>query len=496
MSTSASASRREFLRRAAVLSGSVGAGALPFAMNLAAMNAAVAQAGDYKALVCLFLLGGNDSANMVLPTDAASWQAYTAARATGSSPIALKAVGTPADGTAASGSPEALGGVLPIVPDHIAFPQNASRSFALHPSMPEVQSLFGQGRLAVVTNAGPLVTPITKAELKAKAKPVPAKLGSHNDQQSTWQALGPEGTKTGWGGRLGDMLASANDSAAFTGISVSGNAVFLAGDQVAQYQVSSSGAVPIDGVSGGLFGSYAASTAYRAVLTQSNAPGDQQHLLAREHATIAKRSLDAQVAFNAAYAAASVPGPSKYTHPATRAQIANPVAEQLRTVARVIGARSGLGVRRQVFFVSVGGFDTHDWQNATQPNLMAMLSHAIAYFDDAMGAIGMRDRVTLFTASEFGRTLASNGDGTDHGWGAHHFVSGGAVKGRDFYGRFPQVGLDQPDEVGSGTFLPGVAVDQIGGTLGRWFGASESQLDLVFPNLRNFDRDLGFMRPA
>jgi uncharacterized protein (DUF1501 family) len=496
MSTSAPASRREFLRRAAVLSGSVGAGALPFAMNLAAMNAAVAQTGDYKALVCLFLLGGNDSANMVLPTDAASWQAYTAARATGSSPIALKAVGTPADGTAAAGSPEALGGVLPILPDHVAFPQNASRSFALHPSMPEVQSLFAQGRLAVVANAGPLVMPLTKAELKAKAKPVPAKLGSHNDQQSTWQALGPEGTKTGWGGLLGDMLASASDGVAFTGISVSGNAVFLAGNQVAQYQVSSSGAVPIDGVSGGLFGSYAASTAYRAVLTQSNVPADQQHLLAREHAAIAKRSLDAQVAFNAAYSAASVPGPSKYTHPATRAQIANPVAEQLRTVARVIGARSGLGVRRQVFFVSVGGFDTHDWQNATQPNLMAMLSHAIAYFDDAMGAIGMRDRVALFTASEFGRTLASNGDGTDHGWGAHHFVCGGAVKGRDFYGRFPQIGLDQPDEVGSGTFLPGVSVDQIGGTLGRWFGASDTQLDLVFPNLRNFNRDLGFMRPA
>ncbi|KQV86751.1 DUF1501 domain-containing protein [Rhizobacter sp. Root1221] len=489
-------SRREFLRRAAALSGTVGSGALPFAMNLAAMNAAAAAASDYKAIVCLFLLGGNDSANMVLPTDTASWEAYTTVRSTGTSPIALKAAGTPADGAAAPGSPESLGGVLPLVPDFTAYAQNANRSFAVHPLMPEVQSLFGQGRLAVVANAGPLVMPVTRAELKAKTKAAPAKLGSHNDQQSTWQALGPEGARKGWGGRLGDMLASANTQTAFTSISVSGNAVFLAGQQVAQYQVSNTGAVPIDGVSGGLFGSSIASTAYRQLLTQGSVPGDQPNLIAREHAAIAKRSLDAQVAFNAAYSASTAPGTPKYLHPLTRTLVGNPVAEQLRTVARVIGARDSLGVRRQVFFVSVGGFDTHDWQNTTHANLMAMLSHAIGYFDNALGALGMRDQVTLFTASDFGRTFASNGDGTDHGWGAHHLVTGGAVRGREIYGRFPQVGLNHPDEIGSGTFLPGVSVDQLGGTLGRWFGASDSQLDLVFPNLRNFDRDLGFMHAA
>jgi uncharacterized protein (DUF1501 family) len=490
------ASRREFLRRAAVLSGSVGTGALPFAMNLAAMNAAAAQSGDYKAIVCLFLHGGNDSANMVLPTDAASWQAYTTVRSTGADPIALKAVGTPRDLLAPWASPAALGGVLPIEPGFTASPENASRSFALHPQMEAVQSLFREGRLAVVANAGPLIQPVTKAEVRAKSKPLPAKLGSHNDQQSTWQTLAPEGAKFGWGGRLGDMLASSNSSTVFTSISVSGNVQFLAGQQVYQYQVGSAGALPIEGVVNTLFHSPAATAAYRSLLTQGNSPDAQPHLLAREHAVLAKRSIDAQAAFNAAFGSSTVAAPSSYLSPATRGYTANPLAAQLRTVARIIGARGGLGVRRQVFFVGLGGFDTHDLQNRSHAERMTQVSHALAYFDGVLGDLGVRNQVTLFTASDFGRTFASNGDGTDHGWGAHHFVYGGAVKGGEIYGRFPQVGLNHDDEVGSGTFLPGISVDQIGGTLGKWFGANDSQLDLVFPNLRNFPRDLGFMRPA
>ena len=490
------ASRREFLRRAAVLSGSVGAGALPFAMNLAAMNAAAAQSGDYKAIVCLFLHGGNDSANMVLPTDPASWQAYMAARAVGADPIALKPVGTPPDLLASWASPEALGGVLAINPAFTASPENASRSFALHPQMEAVRSLFEAGRVAVVANAGPLIEPVTRAEVRAKSKPLPPKIGSHNDQQSTWQTLAPEGAKFGWGGRLGDMLASANSNAVFTSISVSGNVQFLAGEQVYQYQVGSVGALPIQGVVNTLFNSTAATAAYRSLLTQGNSPESQAHLLAREHALIAKRSIDSQAAFNAAFNASSAAEPSKYFSPASRGWNVNPLAQQLRTVARIIGARSGLGVRRQVFFVSLGGFDTHDYQNRSHAERMTQVAHALAYFDGVLGNIGARDQVTLFTASDFGRTFASNGDGTDHGWGAHHFVYGGAVKGREIYGRFPQVGLDHDDATSSGSFLPGISVDQIGGTLGKWFGASDSQLDQVFPNLRNFQRDLGFMRPA
>jgi len=179
--------------------------------------------------------------------------------------------------------------------------------------------------------------------------------------------------------------------------------------------------------------------------------------------------------------------------PSTRTAAVNDLAIQLQTVARIIGARGSLGASRQVFFVSMGGFDTHDNQNRAQADLLARLSHAIGYLDGVLGTMGMREKVALFTGSDFGRTFTSNGDGTDHGWGAHHFVYGGAVKGKEIYGRFPQVGLNHSDEVGSGSFLPAVSVDQIGATLGKWFGISDSNLNLVFPNLKNFTPNLGFM---
>jgi uncharacterized protein (DUF1501 family) len=495
------ASRREFLRRAALLSGSVAPAGLPFALNLATMNAAVAQtAPSYKAIVCVFLYGGNDSANMVLPTDTASWSAYQTVRSTAPDPIALRAVDTPPDPNAARASPAALGGVLRITPGFNAFPVNNARSFALHPAMPEMRTLFESGRVGIVANAGPLIAPMTKAEYQANtaAKPRPAKLFSHNDQQSTWQALGPEGVRVGWGGRFGDLMAGSNTNTVFTSISVGGNAVFMAGQNVFQYQVGTGGATAVGGITGSLFGSAAAATAYRNLITANGNPNTVSHLLGREQTHMTKRSIDAQVAFQTAFdsTSASVAAPSQYLQPSTGNLAANNLATQLQTVARIIAARSGLGAERQVFFVSMGGFDTHDNQNRTQADLMARLSHAVQYFDTALGTLGLRNNVTLFTGSDFGRTFTSNGDGTDHGWGAHHFVYGGAVNGREIYGRFPQVGVGHNDEVGSGSFLPGVSVDQIGATLGKWFGVSDSNLDFVFPNLRNFQRDLGFMRPA
>jgi len=483
------AARREFLRRSSVLSASMGASAVPFALNMAAMGQAVAQTADYKAIVCLFLYGGNDSCNMVLPTDSASWTAYQTVRNQGTDPIALRAPGTAVDTGAPLGSPAALGGVLPIAPDFTQFAVNNGRSFALHPSMAQAQSLFDQGRLAVIANAGPLVTPLTKTEYRNNTKPKPAKLFSHNDQQSTWQALATEGAKVGWGGRFGDLLAARNTRSIFTNISVSGNAVFMAGDTIFQYQVGTNGAVAVGGITGTLFGSATAATTFRSIIT-----ADNQHLFAKEHAAIVARSVSAQADFTTAFNASSVAAPSTYTVPSTGAQGNNNLAIQLQTVARIVGARAGLGANRQVFFVSMGGFDTHDGQNRGHADLMARLSHALAYFDATLATLGVRESVALFTASDFGRTFTTNGDGTDHGWGAHHFISGGAVRGKEVYGRFPTVGLNHDDEVGSGSLLPGVAVDQIGGTLGKWFGVSDANLDFVFPNLRNFaQRDLGFM---
>lgn len=489
------AARREFMRRAAAIGAGLGAGATPFALNLLGLSAASAQAAPgYKALVCLFLFGGNDSANMVLPTDAASWQAYTALRSQAPDPIALRPVGTPRDLSAASGVLDYLGGVLPLTPRHLAFPVNAGRALALHPAMSKVQALFEQGRLAVIANAGPLVEPLAnKAAYRSSSTRKPAKLFSHNDQQSTWQALAPEGARVGWGGRLGDMVASSNARAVFTSISAAGNAVFAAGNTVFQYQVGSTGATAIGGLPGvnpTLFGSATAGANLRTLIT-----GERSGLLAKEYNAVTRRSVEAQAQFQAAFTPtdAAVAAPGNYTNPATRQAGANALALQLRTVARIVAAAPTLGVQRQVFFVSLGGFDTHDNQNRTQSDLLARVSHAIAYFDGVLDTLGARNQVTLFTASDFGRTFTSNGDGTDHGWGAHHFVHGGAVRGRDVYGRVPQVGVNHDDEVGSGSFLPGVAVDQIGATLGRWFGVGDSALDMVFPNLRNFQRDLGFM---
>ncbi len=491
------ASRRRFLRTASVVAGAVGPAAAPFALNLASLNTAVAQTTDYKAIVCLFLYGGNDSSHMVLRTDAASFNEYTRMRSVAPESIALKAPGTAPVATAPLGSPDRLGGVRAIVPKFTAgiagTPENSALTFALHPSMPEVATLFGAGRLAILANAGPLVQPLTRAEYVANVLPRPKALGSHNDQQSTWQALGPEGVKIGWGGHLGDLVASSNANTVFTSISVSGNAVFSAGETVFQYQVGSGGATQIGGLSGNLFGSSTASATLKSIVTASN-----QHLFANEYGAIVKRSVDAQAAFQVAYSASTVTAPTQYVQPSSNNLVNNSLAQQLQTVARIIGARSGLGAKRQVFFVSMGGFDTHDGQNMNQADLLARISHALGYFDGALAGLAggdMRNNVTLFTASDFGRTLTSNGDGTDHGWGGHHFVSGGAVNGGEIFGRFPQFGLNLNDSANN-AYLPVTSVDTIGSTLGKWFGASDAQLDTVFPNLRNFSRDLGFLKSA
>jgi uncharacterized protein (DUF1501 family) len=487
------ASRRRFLRTASVVSGSVGTAAAPFALNLASLNTAVAQTTDYKAIVCLFLYGGNDSSHMVLRTDATSFDEYTRLRSVAPESIALKAPGTPVDASKMLASPERLGGVRAIAPKFTVSSENSAFTFALHPSMPEVASLFAANRLAILANAGPLVQPLTRADYVANVLPRPKALGSHNDQQSTWQALGPEGAKIGWGGHLGDMVASSNGNTVFTSISVSGNAVFSAGETVFPYQVGSAGATQIGGLSGTLFGSTTAAATLKNIVTGSN-----QHLFVNEYGAIVKRSVDAQAAFQTAYAASTVTAPTQYVQPSTGNSVNNGLASQLQTVARIIGARSGLGAKRQVFFVAMGGFDTHDSQNVNQADLLARISHAIGYFDGALAGLAggdMRNNVTLFTASDFGRTLTSNGDGTDHGWGGHHFVHGGAVGGGEIYGRFPQF-IQKAADSTDNSYIPGVSVDTIGSTLGKWFGVSDSQLDTVFPNLRNFSRDLGFLKSA
>lgn len=470
-------SRRRFLGSMAALAGSAAA---PFALNLAAMGDAAAQsADDYKAIVCIFLNGGNDAFNTVLATDTASWSQYQRLRNTGASDsIHLPGVGE-------------TGGVLPIVPNTA----QAGRSFALHPAMAPLKDLFDAGRAAVVANVGTLVQPVTLAQYKAKSVALPPKLFSHNDQQSIWQSGQPEGATSGWGGRIGDVFASGNANAMFTTVSAAGNSVFLSGKQVRQFQVGQSGAVAIRNTSGYLFSSAAGASALQAIINEA---GDD--LIEQEQVAVVQRAIASQSLLSGAMLAAGptgVPNPGTYINPNTGAAATNALAVQLQTVARIIGGRNPLGAKRQVFYVTLGGFDTHDRQKVLHADLMARLAHALAYFDATLASLqgaDLRRQVTTFTASDFGRTFTSNGDGTDHGWGAHHFVVGGAVRGRDIYGAFPASGLGHDLDVGSGSLLPTTSVDQYGATLAKWFGVPDNRLAEVFPNLNNFSRrDLGFM---
>lgn len=453
-------SRREFLRTAAKLS--IVGTAAPFALNLAGIGAAAAQtATDYRALVCVFFYGANDHNNTVIPVDAASYAAYSGARST----IA-----------------RALADVVPLTPSVALTGSNAGRQFGLAKELTPLKAIWDAGKLAVVANVGPLIVPTTKTQFTNLSVPLPPKLFSHNDQQSVWQASAPEGARYGWGGRMGDLFASRNASTIFTCNSVSGSAVFLAGQNVAAYQVSTSGSVPISGIKGSLFGSASASATLKNIITTGGGSYFSQDL-----ADTTARAIDADASLSAALLSAP-------DFPLSADLTTNSLAAQLRIVARMIASRNSLGAKRQVFFVSLGGFDTHDNELDVQPALHAKVAAALAYFQTNIDSLQIADKVTTFTASDFGRTLTSNGDGSDHGWGSHHFVMGGAVKGSQYYGTFPIMGLNNNDEVGSGRLLPTTSVDQFAATMARWFGVSDTDMRLVLPNIGNFSTsNLGFL---
>lgn len=451
------ASRRAFLKRGAALS--LAASATPWALSLAAMGeAAAATANDYKALVCVFLYGGNDYANTLVPYDLPSHTAYRGFR----SNIAI-------DRTALAAT--VLNPTTPLA---------GGRQYALAPGLSPLVPAFDAGKLSVILNVGTLVRPTTKLQYTNKSVLLPPKLFSHNDQQAYWQASSPEGATSGWGGRLGDLFAAGNGNATFTCVNVSGNAVYLTGKSAVQYQVTTGGAVAINGVTSNLFGSSACSTALRNLLV---APSTQ--LFESEYARVAQRSIDAQVALTSALAGASVN---------TVFPTGNDLASQLKMVARMIASRSALGAKRQVFLVALNGFDTHSSLSTAHPVLMTKLGDALSAFYDATVELGVSDAVTTFTASDFGRTLVSNSDGSDHGWGSMHFVLGGAVQGKSFIGTPPVIANNGVDDVGQGRLLPNLSVDQMGATLASWFGVSATDMTAVLPNLGNFSsKNLGFM---
>jgi uncharacterized protein (DUF1501 family) len=448
-------SRREFLRQAAC--SAVGYSALlSTVFDLHKVEAAAEVAGDYRALVCVFLYGGNDGNNMVVPRDADTYQQYAAAR--GSLAVPLDAV-------------------LPL-----SAPDRDGRAYGLHPSMAGLQGLFEGGRLAILGNVGPLVEPITRAEYQNRSRGVPRSLFSHSDQQVLWQTSIADGhAGTGWGGRTADLLRSLNDNAQVSmSISLGGTNTFQVGRDVFQYQVGTTGPVAL--------------ARYAAPPSTDPESRALDRLLALEHANIfehayrgiVRRAIDNEQMLRGALAAA----PALATaFPASR------LGGQLRMAAQLIGIRDAIGQRRQIFFCATGGYDTHALQANDHPTLLRELSEALTAFQAALTELGVDGSVTTFTASDFGRTLASNGSGSDHGWGNHHLILGGAVRGQAFYGRFPVLAVNGPDDVGQGRWIPTTSVDEYSATLARWFGVAPGRLADVLPNIGRFATpDLGFLQ--
>lgn len=466
--------RREFLRRTATLGTALGLGA---AGALAPFNKA--RAADYRALVCVFLYGGNDGTNSIVPIDSTRYSQYSGVRKT------------------------------------LALPQSSlirlgTSDFALHPSLQALAPIFAEGKLAPVFNVGPLYAPMTKAEFLAapdSSDLVPDNLFSHSDQQILWETGTTNAIeRTGWGGRAAQVMAHTNPV-----ISVGGNGRF------GLSAVATPLVLPGPGDTFGAYGvqgsdlqwdpnrlrraALDAIYAQQAELTLAGAYQKQQtdaFVVSDRLATLIKRTPVSGNNLDAAFA------------PITdgEGRITTPLGRQLYQVAKMVQENATVQGDRQIFFAQQGGFDTHGEQIAANSlegdhvRLLKSVGDAVSCFYNAMKAIGMSDAVTLFTQSDFGRTLKpNNSNGTDHAWGNHHFVIGGSVKGGQFYGTYPQLVLGGPDDAGQadweqqGRWIPTISVDQYAATLLSWFGADAAALDAVLPNLKNFGsrRTVGFV---
>ncbi len=460
-------SRREILKTASILGAY---GAAPFALNLLPFNALAASTTGYRALICIYLGGGMDCHDTILPYDQPSYDQYATLRRTLLDTYNLLP----------GGSSRTRDRLLPLNPTNAA--DFGGRQFAMPEALAPLHDLVSTGKAAIIGNVGPLIEPITRTQFRAKAVPFPRRLFSHNDQQSTWLAAGPEGARFGWGGQFADMAiaAGANADAAYTAISASGDSVFLVGRQTIPFAINSSGPAEIRSIS--RRETYGSQTVPGRISDLIQDAGDTRtNLFERDVASTYRRSIalnrDLQVAM-ASQPPFSTPFPD------------NNFARQLHVVARMIGARETLGVRRQVFFIFAPGYDTHSNQAVLLTDLHNTLSRSLRAFYNATMELGVENEVTTFTSSDFGRGLRTNGAGTDHGWGGHHFVIGGAVSGNRILGDIPQPELGHEMDSGNGRLIPGVAVEQYAASLAAWFGLSTSEIQIALPNLVNFSGPL------
>jgi len=443
--------RRGFIRIGAA---SVGTLALrPFGL----LPALAQNGGDYRALVCVFLFGGNDSNNSVIPMDDASYQAYQSLRGN----LALTGSNVTSPVTSVSGAP-----------------------YAFHAKLAEVANLFGSKELAVVANVGSLVQPLTRDQYQHSQAPVPNNLFSHSDQQLQWQTSVAQGNRaTGWAGRAADYIASQNiNPGSFPAfVSVNGNSLLGTGAVTQPAAVSPGQSLELKG-----FNNTPASQARLDALNKLLTLDSGMSLVQAANTTMANSIADAK-ALGAALASAA---PLKTQFPQTG------IGAQLQQVAQIIQVQAALGMRRQIFFCSMGGFDTHTNELDTHDILYPQLSPALAAFYDATQEMGMAQNVTTFTESDFSRTFQpTSGGGSDHAWGSHHFVLGGAVQGGQIFGKFPTFQLGGPDDADvRGRWIPTTSIDQYGATLCSWFGIPDTALAAVFPNFPNFGSSkLGFL---
>lgn len=477
--------RRGFIRQAAC--AALGTGALSAAIgDLRIINSAVAQSAinDYKALVCIFLSGGNDSNNLIIPTIPSEHADYAAIRS--------DVLTIPISGAA-----------------NVAIPISSLNSdgheYGLHPACPELATLYGESKLAVLFNTGTLVYPLTRAQYRAGALERPPQLFSHSDQVTQWQTSIPDRPPlTGWGGRCADLLTAVQPGAPISlSVTVAGANTFEVGNIVSQYSVTTSGAINLSSVTGTRLQSLTNILALPYPNLQVQAYAD-----VGEHAIQTGGLLNAAIATTSAANYWNTPFPTTVTSPTGGNPFGSSLARQLQMIARLIeaGSRStvngGFGMKRQIFFCQVGGYDTHSGQTpgagnttaGSHANLLAELSQGMFAFQRAMEQLGLSNNVTTFTGSDFGRTFPANGDGSDHGWGAHHLIMGGAVNGRRTYGRFPTLAVNGPDDTSTGRWIPTTAIDQYFATLATWFGVDNGNLATVFPNLGRFSTpNLGFV---
>jgi len=444
-------SRRNFLRAGGTLATVAGLG------RFGAMNALAQPASNYKALVCIFLFGGNDSHNMVIPQSQTAFNAYKSIRGS----LAL---------------PDGNAKLLTITTKN-------GTPYAFTDGLTSIAPLWASGQLAVVANVGMLVGPTSRAQYLAGSTSLPTNLFSHADQVIAMQAGNPFGSGgTGWAGRIADQVQSMNGAASFpASISMSGSALFCAGNVVQSASLIPGFDLTLNGMSA--WPASAASARMQAL--QEIITFDTGLAMVQS----ANKVRSDAIALNGMLKSLASGTPLTTQFPQTE------IGLQLQQVAQIMRLRSTTGMNRQVFFCSLGGFDTHSGESWQQWDLLKQISAGMMAFYNATTEMGIANQVTTFTESDFGRTLQPSGTGSDHGWGSHHLVMGGAVKGGDLYGAFPTLALGGPDDANNrGVLIPSTSVDQYGGTMAKWFGVDPTLMPQVFPNLANFPvTDLGFL---